>query len=457
VAGIVAKVNDTRYASPITIKAEDLLIEADATHNGAFVYGNKESDVRATVQYYSRGADANTTNPVWQYMGIPFQAGKTAINMYYKAWMCRWTESTTDGLGGLWQWVDNNDVLVPFEGYCITQDAKKTYTNAGKLNAPVTTVIPLDNRDADGFAFAANSWTAPIKIQEMQDEDFVNAERSIYIFHSGTYASWGTNKDNIINTDESAATPSPGQYVVIPIHSSPYLGADSVIPAMQGFFVKTTPGEDASLSLVYNRVVYDATYFKTSTQPMRAPRRTQSTPEVMVLNVIGNSYGDRVHLLSRSDFSDEYEDGWDGRKIEGDAAAPYLAVVKQAGEMAVASIAEYEGRNLSFRAGEDLEYTFTFNYEGDEIYLYDRETEQATLIRTGNTYSFSAVNKTPENRFLITANPPRTPTDLENTEYRIQNTEPKKFIYEDKLLIFYRGVIYDALGMPVKSGKEGAQ
>ena len=458
VAGIVAKVNDTRYASPITIKAEDLLIEADATHNGAFVYGNKESDVRATVQYYSRGADANTTNPIWQYMGIPFQAGKTAINMYYKAWMCRWTESTTDGLGGLWQWVDNNDVLVPFEGYCITQDAEKTYTNAGKLNAPVTTVIPLDNCDADGFAFAANSWTAPIKIQEMQDGDFVNAEKAIYIFHSGTYASWNTNKETVINTDESAATPSPGQYVVIPIHSSPYLGADSVIPAMQGFFVKTiTPGEDASLSLVYNRVVYDATYFKTSTQPMRAPQRAQSTPEVMVLNVIGNSYGDRVHLLSRSDFSDEYEDGWDGRKIAGDTAAPYLAVVKQAGEMAVASIAEYEGRNLSFRAGEDIEYTFTFNYDGDDIYLYDRENGQATLIRTGNTYSFSAVNKTPENRFLITANPPRTPTDLENTEYRIQNTEPKKFIYEDKLLIFYRGVIYDALGMPVKSGKEGAQ
>jgi len=459
VAGMVAKVNDTRYASPITIKAEDLVIKSDASGNGSFVYGNKESDVRATVQYYSRGADANTTNPIWQYMGIPFQAGKTAINMYYEAWMCRWSNASDGGLGGLWQWVDNNDVLVPFEGYCITQEAKKTYSFTGKLNAPVTTTIELDNYDpADGFAFAANSWTAPIKIQQMQDEDFTNAEKAIYIFHSGTYASWNTNKETVINTDESAATPSPGQYVVIPIHSSPYLGADSVIPAMQGFFVKTiTPGEDASLSLVYNRVVYDATYFKTSTQPMRAPRRTQSTPEVMVLNVIGNSYGDRVHLLSRSDFSDEYEDGWDGRKIEGDTAAPYLAVVKQAGEMAVASIAEYEGRNLSFRAGEDIEYTFTFNYDGDDIYLYDRENGQATLIRTGNTYSFSAVNKTPENRFLITANPPRTPTDLENTEYRIQNTEPKKFIYEDKLLIFYRGVIYDALGMPVKSGKEGAQ
>ena len=254
IAGLVATVNDTRYASPITIKAEDLLIEADASNNGAFVYGNKESDVRATVQYYSRGTGAYTTNPVWQYMGIPFQAGHTAVEMYNEAWMCRWESSST--LGGLWQWVNYNDVLVPFEGYCISQEASKTYTFSGKLNSPVTKTILLDNCDEDGFAFAANSWTAPIKIQEMEDADFVNAERAIYIYHSGSYAQWDTNKETIINTDESGATPSPGQYVVIPIHSSPYLGADSVIPAMQGFFVKTT-AEDATLSLAYkpNRII----------------------------------------------------------------------------------------------------------------------------------------------------------------------------------------------------------
>ena len=457
IAGLVATVNDTRYASPITIKAEDLLIEADASNNGAFVYGNKESDVRATVEYYSRGTDAKSANPVWQYMGIPFQVGHTALEMYQDAWMCRWESAGT--LGGLWQWVNPNDVLVPFEGYCISQEASKTYTFSGKLNAPVTKTVGLDNRDEDGFAFAANSWTAPIKIQEMEDADFVNAERAIYIYHSGSYASWNTNKETIINTDESATTPAPGQYVVIPIHSSPYLGADSVIPAMQGFFVKTT-ATGAMLKLVYNRTVYDATYFKTSTQPMRAPRRlnTADEPEVMVLNVIGNSYGDRVHLLSRGDFSDEFEDGWDGRKLEGDTAAPYLAVVKEAGEMAVASIAEYEGRNLLFRAGEDIEYTFTFHYLGDDIYLYDRVTQQATLIRTGNTYTFSAVNKAPENRFLITANPPRTPTELNNVQGdNIPSATAQKFIYEGKLLIYYRGVIYDALGAPVKTGKEGAQ
>lgn len=459
VAGIVAKVNDTRYASPITIKAEDLLIKADDEHNGAFVYGNKESDVRATVEYYSRGANANTSSPVWQYMGIPFRANKTAISMYYEAWMCRWMEGSTDNLGGLWQWVDNYDVLVPFEGYCITQGAAKTYTNTGKLNAPVTTVISLDNRDADGYAFAANSWTAPIKIQEMQDGDFVNADRSIYIYHSGTYDSWNTNKETVINTDESTTNPVPGQYVVIPIHSAPYLGTDSVIPAMQGFFVKTT-AEDASLSLVYNRVVYDAKNFQTSTQPMRAPRRlTTNDPDVIVLNVVGNSYGDRVHILSRGDFSEQFEDGWDGRKIEGDKAAPMLAVVKEGGEMAVAAVPTVEERLLSFRAGEDAEYTFSFVYRGETLYLYDLLMQQATLIRTGNTYTFTADNQTPINRFMLTANPPKLPTDVENTEYKAQNAEVQKLIIEDKVYILRGKRVYDLTGRRVTPfvGKEGAQ
>ena len=412
VAGMVQKVHDTRYATPIVIKAEDLLIEADATKNGAFVYGNKESDVRATVEYYSRAEGANTGSPVWQYVGIPFQAGHTAINMYYAAWMCRWTTAADGSLGGQWQWVENDDVMFPFEGYCITQAAPKTYTFAGKLNAPTTKTLLLNHRDADGYAFAANSWTAPIKIQEMQDADFTNVEKAIYIYHSGSYANWGTNGSPVNAASGSAAT-LPGQYAVIPIHSSPYLaGADSVIPAMQGFFVKAT-GANPMLKLVYNRVVYDAKYFKTSTQPMRAPSRS-GAPEVMQLIVSGEGSGaDRVHILSRGDFTDEYMDGWDGRKLDGDAAAPKLAVVKEAGEMSVAALPTADERYLSFRAGNDSLYTFSFDYDGETIYLYDRVTEEATEIRTGNTYTFWATNHTASNRFLITTTPPlKTPTSI---------------------------------------------
>ena len=451
IAGMVATVHDTRYASPITISAQDLLIKADASHNGAFVYGNKESDVRATVQYYSRGTDAKTANPVWQYMGIPFQAGQTAIQMYYKAWMCRWASGSTDGLGGLWKWVDNDELLLPFEGYCITQEAAKTYTFAGKLNPPVTTRIVLDNRDADGYAFAANSWTAPIKISQMQDADFINADQSIYIYHTGTYAQWNTNKETVINTKTSSSSIVPGQYAVIPIHSSPYIGVDSVIPAMQGFFVHTTAA-NAELKLVYNRTVYDGSYFKTSTQPMRAPRG-EDRPEVMQLIVSGENYGDRVHILVRDGFSESFEDGWDGRKIEGDENAPMLAVIKEAGDMAVAAIESLEERELSFRAGNETEYTFCFNYEGETIYLYDRLADQAVEIKTGNTYSFTAENKTPAKRFIITKNPPRIPTDIENTTSGSQYSDAEKCIIDGQLYIIKNNRFYDARGVRVTSFK----
>ncbi len=454
IAGIVAKVNDTRYASPITIKAEDLLIKANATHNGAFVYGNKESDVRATVEYYSRGTDANSANPVWQYIGIPFKANQTAIELYYEAWMCRWEKES--GLGGLWQWVENNDVLIPFEGYCITQAAEKTYTNAGKLNAPVTTTIALDNQDEEGFAFAANSWTAPIKIQEMTDDDFTNAEMAIYIYHTGSYANWQSNGTPVSAVSPGSAATLPGQYAVIPIHSSPYLtGADSVIPSMQGFFVKTT-SENAQLDLVYNRTVYDAKYFRSSTQPMRIRRQVSSAPDVMVLGVSGaTSGGDRVHLLSRSDFSDTYADGWDGRKIEGDTVAPMLAVMKETDKMSVAAIPTMDERNLLFRAGRDSLYVFSFNYNTDGLYLYDRLTEQATPIQSDKTYSFKATNKVPAERFLITSNPPHNvPTDvIDATSAEYMNNKPTKIIHEDNLFILYRGEVYDALGKRIRITK----
>lgn len=420
VAGMVKAVNDTRYASPLITKPEDLIIQADADHNGALVFGEKTSDVQATVQYYSRGRDATSANPVWQYMGIPLQARQTAMSMFYESWMCQWTNEADGSLGGKWKWVDNYDILMPFEGYCITQESAKTFTFKGRLNQPISRTLQLDAVDDDGFAIVSNSWTAPIKIQELETTDFVNAEAAIYIYHTGTYADWSSAGDPV--SAKTAVATNPGQYAVIPVHSSPYLaGADSVIPAMQGFGVHTTD-DGASLTLNYGKVVYDAKNFTTSTQPMRAPSRRNITaeqtdkPDVMTMSLSGTANGDLVYILSRADFTDGFENGWDGRKIPGDAAAPMLAVVKEGGDMAVAAVPTLEERYLTFRAGADSVYTFSFNYDGEPIYLYDQVTRQATLINSANTYTFTANNKTAAQRFLITKNPPLMPTDLEMVE-----------------------------------------
>ena len=408
VAGFVYRVNDIRYAVPLQTVEEDVLIQANATHNGALVYGNKDSEVHATVQYYSKGEGSSTANPVWQYMGIPLQADKTAISMYYKAWMCRWNTATTDNLGGLWQWVENEDVLEPFEGYCITQEAAKTYTLAGRLNPPVTQRIILNNRDADGYAFAANSWTAPIKIQEMLDEDFTNAEKSIYIYYTGSYKEWQEEQTDIYDN----IVTKRGQYGVVPIHSAPYVaGADSVIPAMQGFFIKTT-APAAYVDLVYNRVVYDSKYFKTSTEPMRVAAR-DAKPEVLKVELKGPRSGDQLFMLIRPDFNEQFVDGWDGRKIEGDPNMPMLAVNKECGKMAVAAVETANNHYLSFRAGKDSTYTFSFEYDSDQpLYLYDQLTEKSTEIKTGNTYTFEATNNEPTQRFLITDTPREIPTSI---------------------------------------------
>lgn len=420
VAGMVKAVNDTRYASPLITKPEDLIIQADADHNGALVFGEKTSDVQATVQYYSRGRDATSANPVWQYMGIPLQARQTAMSMFYESWMCQWTNEADGSLGGKWKWVDNYDILMPFEGYCITQESAKTFTFKGRLNQPISRTLQLDAVDDDGFAIVSNSWTAPIKIQELETTDFVNAEAAIYIYHTGTYADWSSAGDPV--SAKTAVATNPGQYAVIPVHSSPYLaGADSVIPAMQGFGVHTTD-DGASLTLNYGKVVYDAKNFTTSTQPMRAPSRRNTVadatdkPDVMTISLSGTANGDLVYILSRADFTDGFENGWDGRKIPGDAAAPMLAVVKEGGDMAVAAVPTLEERYLNFRAGADSVYTFSFNYDGEPIYLYDQVTRQATLINSANTYTFTANNKTAAQRFLITKNPPLMPTDLEMVE-----------------------------------------
>lgn len=408
VAGFVYRVNNIRYAVPLQTVEEDILIQANATHNGALVYGNKDSDVHATVQYYSKGEGSSTANPVWQYIGTPLQADKTAISMYYKAWMCRWTNASDGSLGGLWQWVENEDVLEPFEGYCITQEAPKTYTLAGKLNQPVTQRIILDNRDPDGYAFAANSWTAPIKIQEMADGDFTNAEKSIYIYYTGSYKEWQEGQPDI---NDSIVT-KRGQYGVVPIHSAPYVaGADSVIPAMQGFFIKTTANA-AYVDLVYNRVVYDSKYFKTSTEPMRVAAR-DSKPEVLKMELKGPRSGDKLYMLMRSDFNEQFIDGWDGRKIEGDPNVPMLAVIKECGNMAVAAVEQANNHYLTFRAGKDSTYTFSFEYDSEQpLYLYDQLAQKSTEIKTGNTYTFAATNNTPLQRFLISDTPYEVPTSI---------------------------------------------
>ena len=455
-------VQGSNFLTTYPISAGDLVIQSSAAGNGALVFGNAEEDLVATVQYYSKATGAGTS-PVWQYMGIPIADKPMAIDTYYQAWMCSW--ENVGNVTSNWTWVQNEDRISPFKGYCITQAAAKTYVHVGTLNAPEEKNLSLryfTSVDGDGFNMFANSWVAPIDITKMEVADFgAAAEPTIFIYNAGTRADYAGGGD----PSTAGTNTSPGQYNAIPVAAASYLsGSLTKIPSMQGFFVQAT--KNGTLTLDYNKICFDKENYETSTEPTRAPKLTAESeaddavvPEVMRLDVNGAHWSDRLYILTHPEFSGAFNLGWDGTKQEGDAEAPMLALPDDAGLLAVAAIESAEERELLFRAGEDSAYTFRFDYSGETIYLYDRLTEQATEIRTGNTYSFIARNSTAMPRFLITKNPPRTPTAVENTTYSVQNTEARKMIIDGVLYILRDNRFYDARGVRVadQTGKEGAR
>ena len=454
----IKEVHGTNYATTYPSAAADLVIQANTSgQNGSLVFGNTEDDLQATVEYYSLANGAKTSSPVWQYIGIPITDKPMAIDAYHAAWMCSWESEGT--VSSNWVWVENEDKIQPFKGYCITQQTAKKYIHKGSLSRPEAKDLPLyyfTSPDGDGFNMFANSWVAPIDITKMETADFGGAaEATIFIYNTGSreqYDGGGTPSTAGTNTDA-------GQFNAIPVEASSYLaGSLTKIPTMQGFFVQAT--KEGTLTLDYKKICFDDKDFQTTAETMRAPkRRTKDSnvekivPEVMRLDVVSANWGDRLYILTHEEFSDAFDRGWDGSKQEGDAEAPMLALVRGNGLLAVAAVETAEERELSFRAGEDTEYTFHFNYEGETIYLYDRLADQAVEIKTGNTYSFTAENKTPAKRFIITKNPPRIPTDIENTTSGSQYSDAEKCIIDGQLYIIKNNRFYDARGVRVNSFK----
>ncbi len=468
VVDYIKEVHGTNFMTTYPSAAGDLVIQAGENgQNGSLVFGSVEDDLQATVEYYSLAKDANVSGkkPVWQYIGIPITDGPLAIDAYHAAWMCSW--ESEGNVSSNWVWVENEDKIRPFKGYCITQAASKKYIHKGSLSKPETKDLPLyyfESEDGDGFNMFANSWVAPIDITKMETEDFGGAaEPTIFIYNTGTREQYDEQYTDPLVTDGMQV--EAGQFNAIPVKAASYLdGSLTKIPTMQGFFIQAS--KEGTMTLDYKKLCFNTETYSTTAETMRAPKRTgeepaeepvteKIVPEVMRIDVVSANWGDRLYILMHPEFSDAFDRGWDGSKQEGDADAPMLALERGNGLLAVAAVESADERYLAFRAGKDTEYTFRFNYDGETIYLYDHLTGQATRILTGNTYSFKADDMTPINRFLITKNPPKVPTDIPAVDQEM-TAQPQKYIDHGQLFILYHGRVYDMTGKRVapRTGKE---
>ena len=428
--------------------ADEISIAANASGSGTLILNNITEDTRASVQMYSKASTDQSTNAAnwrWQYIGTPFNDVTDAMTNYYGSWLYLWNNG--------WTAVPKSAPLEPFAGYCITHpDGARTYSMTGTLatTADQTITVP-----ADQYMVIANSWTAPIQIDNFIDDDLKNlAAKTIYFFNTGSDPNQSGPVQSAGVTDD--ARWAAGTYVPVPIHAAPYSG-DSTISAMQGFYVVGGTLE-GSIHLDYDRLVRpQKTGQNIVSGPMHVRRRAAAAdgePNVLKLFVGGNRYDDRLILLEREDFTNGFDDGWDGDKWSGNSVAPALWTLRNDNtHEAVSAIPDFEGTIIGFQAGEDDEYTFRFDYSGeaDAIYLLDTETKVYTRVLTGNTYTFTTADNAEHQRFVLTrSDAPQVATGVEPTSDSSLKGRAKKLLIEDKLYILLNGMLYDATGKVVK-------
>ncbi len=432
----------------------DIHIGTGPGGNGTLIFNNTSGDTKAHVGMYSKGFIDYTSNPKgdknYQYMGVPCVDINAAYN-YYGSWIYSWSDKGGGSYG--WKKVVNGGIVTTWTGYCITQESAGTYYDiSGTLAATGTVDIDVP---AGQNMVVGNSWTAPIDISKFATTDFENLEANVYFFNTGIDKEGaGTVSENA--TGETRWT--AGTYVTVPVLSAEYTGEDDHIPSLQGFFVKNTGGSAGTLHLDYDKHVRGSSRAGRLSGPLHAPVRravaSTNEPAVLKIKVSGENYDDKLLLLEREDFTEGFDNGWDGDKWDGNESALYIYTTDNNGtENSVSAIPELEGTVIGFRAGEDDAYTLNFEYlNSDEpLYLYDVENNTYTQIMTGMTYRFFTTDNEKHARFIITrTNGQEVATGVEPVSGSLDRSKAKKLLIEDKMFIMVNGMLYDATGKVVK-------
>ncbi|MBR3565165.1 MAG: hypothetical protein IKN91_02400 [Paludibacteraceae bacterium] len=459
-------ISDHAYAKKLTLDGHHVTIDPNGYLNAKTIVGaNKEklftlepgdsknkggalatktADVLANVGIYIEASKLGAT-ATWQYFGVPFPI--YAGYSFYKSWICEWKEPT-----GTWEYKNTEDILQPWVGYSITQPEKEEFYVDG-----VEGVVPTGDHTYTlsrnmtskypGQNLITNSYTAPIDISLLEESDFVNTEKTIYIYNTGSYEQWESN-----GTTTSPKTSLAGQYMAIPaleVDYSPY--GMSVIPPMQAFFVVAN-STSASLTIDYDRVIMDS---KRDSEVKRAPQQRKAksyTDENLIIQIDGSRFGDAVSVLKRDNCTENFDDGHDAEKWIGNTLAPQIYVIQKDNKIySVDAVPSLVGQQLGLKKGEDDTYRITFKLvdTDDMLYLKDLSNNAYYPIIEGETIEVETL-KNMSRRFMIVDeigddayNDPGVATDIRQTNETayLTNTSNKEI----------NAVVYDMLGHVVSS------
>lgn len=386
----------------------DIIIESNELNTGSFLYKNTDK-VNATIQLYSKAFSEGLKNdiagiflnPAWQYIGIITESlNYSVLNPDgVTNWMYKWDE--TQNAVSCWsEKLNQQSSLYAWNGYCIAQEHERIYTYSGNLlnenhTYNLTYTKSAASTDDLGNNLITNSYSAPIDIESLSTDNFVNAEATIFIYNTGSYAEWKA-QTNVIGF-------TPGQTIAIPVNVVSTLGSEypHTIASSQAFFLASHPG-GGQFIVDYEKNVYNPA----SSSNQKRIIRHDNKFNVLKINVQSTKSNDRLYLIEHEDCTPNFDNGYDAIKIF-DNNGPQIFAINDSIYTSINTSNNIVNQSIGFRGDSEYEmYTLTFNidklYSYDKLYLYDIITNEYVDILSNETYTFYHIQSNNEPRFLIT-------------------------------------------------------
>ena len=403
----VVSIADAINPIKIQIKAAPNKANGTLILNADLQRVSAQPDVYATVDLYAKGYKSATeqtwTDNVpgsptfgrnftasykWQYFGIPVQS--VVANPVFMGSAIRQYHEDKNGTTFYDKWsnITNDNILLSFKGYEITQNAPTIYSIPGILvYGDQELEMTRNASEVNGVRYGlgqnlfGNSFTASISVNDIVFPE--EAEKVVYLYNTGSIADWHGELGETNDGNQMVA----GQYTAIPKEVAPII-FDGKIPSMNGFVVifndaNTIEGDAKPLTVRYNSV-------SKNSLPQTAPRAPLSWLEI---NLQSQSTIDKLWLISNSDMKEKASrNGWNGRKFFGTPTA-FIYSESSTGPMQVHTKENLDGTVLSFYANNDEHYNLVIDrsnlQEYDELKLIDLETGAITpLTEEVSTYSF---------------------------------------------------------------------
>ncbi|MCQ2310152.1 MAG: hypothetical protein MJZ64_00145 [Paludibacteraceae bacterium] len=395
----------------------NLTIRTDMSHAGAVSVAEGSPLTASTSVYGKATSDGKYgTDVIWQFTAIPLNSGLRAEHDFYGGWMTKWTENQIDAsgqLGGCWSWIGNTDYLQLFHGYALTQNRETSYTFHGSLPTKdyAITGLTYTMGQGDGYHLLGNSYSAPIDVAAMNATDFHNTEMTFYLLHYGSQdQQQKLAEEGSLNITGSPNELSNGQYYALPLYlAKEGLLANTLIPSMQGFFVQTI-APDASISFDYERVVHQPNKNATTSAPSAySPTREKTGAIYASLTAICSTthFADAAKLFLNKDCSDDFDNGWDGKKMQGSTASPQIYWTSDAGQWQYQVTNQADSVRFEVIAGTEPEITLRIdrskmgNYY-PQMWLKDLQTGTSIDLNLSNQYTYSDVSGSTR-QFLLTS------------------------------------------------------